>query len=158
MADDRPPLDSPEDQQLIHDLRAVARNDGEPAEDSAPELAITGYEIIRELHRGGQGVVYQALQKSTKRKVAIKVLLEGGHASGLARKRFEREIELVAQLKHPSIISIFDSGVTADGRQYYVMDYIRGRPLDRAVIEGKYPLRRALALFQSVCRGGAVRA
>jgi len=60
-----------------------------------------------ELSHGGQGVVYEAIQESTKRKVAIKVLAEGPFASATAKKRFEREIELIAQLKHPNIIFIF---------------------------------------------------
>ena len=77
---------------------------------------IEGYQFVRELHRGGQGVVYQAVQKSTKRKVAVKVLLEGPYASKSARRRFEREIELVASLKHPNIVSVYHSGQTPDGR------------------------------------------
>ena len=81
-----------------------------PSGEGRPPVSIEGYEIVRELHRGGQGVVYQAIQKSTKRKVAIKVLLEGPYASPSAKRRFEREIELVASLKHPNVISIFHSG------------------------------------------------
>jgi len=77
--------------------------------------AIEGYEIVRELHRGGQGVVYLAVQQATKRKVAIKLLLDGAFASRSARKRFEREIELAANLKHPNIISIFHSGKPPTG-------------------------------------------
>jgi len=71
-------------------------------------------------------VVYQAVQKSTSRKVAVKVLLEGPFASESAKRRFEREVELVSHLKHPNIIAVFDSGSTVDGRLYYVMDYVRG--------------------------------
>ncbi len=93
-------------------------------------IAIEGYDMVRELQRGGQGVVYQAVQRSTKRKVAIKVLLQGPYASESAKKRFEREIELVAQLKHPNIIPIFHSGKTSDGHHYCVMDYVRGQPLN----------------------------
>ena len=126
----------------------------EPVDDRPPAgLApqIKGYEITRELSRGGQGVVYQAIQESMKRKVAIKVLLEGPYASKSARMRFEREIELVAQLKHPKIISIFHSGTTPDGRQFYVMDYVRGMPLHRYVREKKLTLEEALKLFATVC-------
>ncbi len=118
---------------------------------SIPSDAFPGYEITRELHRGGQGVVYQAVQKSTKRKVAIKVLLEGPYASKSAMRRFEREIELVAGLKHPNIISIFHSGQTEDGRQYCVMDYVRGVPLDQYVRDEKLTLEDALKLFSKVC-------
>ena len=111
---------------------------------------IEGYEITRELSRGGQGVVYQAIQQSTKRKVAIKILLEGPYASKSARRRFEREIELIAQLKHPNIISIFHSGTTPDQRQFYVMDYVRGTPLHRYVREKKLTLEDTLKLFGTV--------
>jgi serine/threonine protein kinase len=52
---------------------------------------------MSEIHRGGQGVVYKAIQKATKRTVALKVLLEGPYASPRQRHRFEREIDLVAR-------------------------------------------------------------
>ncbi|MCH7993942.1 MAG: serine/threonine protein kinase [Planctomycetes bacterium] len=115
------------------------------------QVTIEGYDIIRELHRGGQGIVYEAVQKSTKRKVAIKVLLEGGFASSAARHRFQREITLAAGLKHPNIIAIFDSGETPDGHQFCVMDYVRGRSIRDYVRENKLPLEDTLKLFSSVC-------
>ncbi|MEE9297116.1 MAG: protein kinase [Phycisphaerae bacterium] len=119
--------------------------------DPSPRISIEGYEILHELHRGGQGAVYQAIQKATKRKVAIKVLIEGPYASKSARKRFEREIELVAQLKHPNIISIFHSGVTPEGMHFYVMDYIRGLRLDQYVHDKHLSLEDTLKLFGRVC-------
>ena len=114
-------------------------------------IDIPGYDIIRELHFGGQGVVFEAVQLSTKRKVAIKVLLEGADASDIAKKRFEREIELVASLKHPNIVSIFDSGVAPDGRQYYIMDFVRGLSLHHHVRDKKLSLNQTLLLFIDVC-------
>lgn len=116
-----------------------------------PSSVFPGYEIVREIHHGGQGVVYQAIQQSTKRKVAIKVLLEGPFASRNAKRRFEREIDLIAGLKHPNIVAIFDSGVTADGRQYYVMDYVPGVRLEQFVRDRKLSLREAMELFVRVC-------
>jgi len=113
--------------------------------------AVEGFEIIRELHRGGQGIVFEALQRSTKRKVAVKLLIAGRHASRTARKRFEREIELVSQLKHPNIISIFHSGETKDGLPFFAMDYVRGKPLDWFVREAQLTLESALQLFATVC-------
>ncbi|MCH8854069.1 MAG: protein kinase, partial [Planctomycetes bacterium] len=72
-------------------------------------------------------------------------------ASKSARKRFEREIELVAQLKHPNIIVIFDSGVTPEGWHYYAMDYIRGLPLNRYVQQERLTLEETLEVFSKVC-------
>ncbi len=115
-----------------------------------PTDAFPGYEVTREIHHGGQGVVYQAIQHSTKRKVAIKVLLEGPYASRSARRRFEREIDLIAGLKHPDIVSIFDSGVTADGRQFYVMDFVAGLRLEQYVKEHRLSLESALKLFARI--------
>jgi len=124
----------------------------EPAAFSGPPPdSFAGYQILKEVHRGGQGVVYQAIQQSTKRKVAVKVLLEGAYASAAARKRFEREIELVAHLKHPNIITVFDSGTTSDGKLYCVMDYIAGRPLNEYVRDQKLTLEDTLKLFATVC-------
>lgn len=117
-----------------------------------PPNLLEGYEILRELHRGGQGIVYQAVQKSTKRKVAIKVLLEGPFASKSARRRFEREVELIASLKHPNIVTVFDSGVTADGRHYCVMDYVRGQRLDQYIRSTNLCLEDALRLFVTICQ------
>jgi serine/threonine protein kinase len=98
-----------------------------PPDEELPKspttAAIPGYEIVREIARGGQGVVFQAVQLSTKRKVALKVLIDGSFASPSAQRRFLREIELAASLRHPNIVSIFDGGTTPDGRQFCVMDY-----------------------------------
>lgn len=113
-----------------------------PPPDSFP-----GYEVTREIHHGGQGIVYQAIQHSTRRKVAIKVLLDGAYASRSARRRFEREIDLIAGLKHPDIVSIFDSGVTADGRQFYVMDFVAGQRLEQFVRDHRLSIDDVLRLF-----------
>ncbi len=119
--------------------------------DSVPRGSIAGYELVRELHRGGQGVVYQAIQDATKRKVAIKVLLEGPYASPAAKRRFEREIELAASLKHANIISVFHSGQTDEGRQFCAMEYVRGVPICEYVRHKTLTLEETLGLFQDVC-------
>lgn len=130
------------------------RGGGEaPAVPGDLRTLIPGYDIHREISRGGQGVVYLATQQSTKRRVAIKLLLSGAGASPAVRKRFEREIELVAQLKHPNIISIFHSGLTRDGRQFYVMDYVDGVTLDRYVRDRQCTLEETIRLFLEVCDG-----
>ncbi len=94
---------------------------------------IPGYDGLRELGRGGQGVVYRAVQRSTKRVVAIKLLLDGALASETTRRRFEREVDLVATLQYPNIVRLYDSGTTAEGHPYYVMEHIEGTTLDEPI-------------------------
>lgn len=94
---------------------------------------IPGYDDLRELRRGGQGVVYAAVQKSTHRKVAVKVLLESGEGVIASRRRFEREVDLVASLRHPGVVNVYDSGITDDGRPFLVMEFVEGQPLDQFV-------------------------
>lgn len=116
-----------------------------------PHGAFPGYDIVREIHRGGQGVVYQAVQLSTRRHVALKVMHSGPFMGSSGRARFEREVQVLGQLDHPNIVRIHDSGVTKDGSCFYVMDYISGKPLDRLMNEGQLPIREALRLFAKIC-------
>ena len=138
-------------------LRKVGLPPSEPRrlrdrKDAPPgPIEIAGYKIIAEISRGGQGIVYRALQASTKREVALKVLHEGPYASISARKRFEREIELVAGFRHPNIVTVFDSGVTADHRQYCVMDYIHGERLGDFLQREQPTLETTLTLMATIC-------
>jgi eukaryotic-like serine/threonine-protein kinase len=104
--------------------------------DELPPPSIAGYSDMREIQRGGQGIVYRAVQQSTNRIVAIKALLDRYGSIPQVRRRFEREIDLISSLRHPNIVRVYDSGVSADGRLYLVMDYIDGRPLDEFVKSG----------------------
>ena len=122
-----------------------------PLLDLSPDM-IEGYKIIREIHRGGQGVVYEAVQLATNRVVAVKVLLFGPFANDRARSRFEREVRLLAALRHPNIVAIHDSGVI-HGRYYFAMDYVPGRPLDTYVQMARPALRELIQLFVQVCTG-----
>jgi tetratricopeptide (TPR) repeat protein len=111
-----------------------------------------GYEITGEVFRGGQGVVYRGIQRTTRRDVAIKVLHGGQFATTQERIRFEREAWILAQLRHPNVVTVHDSGV-ANGHAYIIMDYIAGRPLDdyvRAQRDGRPP-REILMLFSTIC-------
>ena len=134
----------------------AARRDAEQLERSDPPFAapppdsFSGYEIVREVHRGGQGVVYQALEQSSRRTVAIKVMKEGPFAGRGERARFDREVRILGQLEHPNIVSIHDSGVAA-GCHYFVMDYIAGQPLDVYMASGRRSLKETLRLFLEIC-------
>ncbi|MCZ6817317.1 MAG: serine/threonine-protein kinase, partial [Planctomycetota bacterium] len=115
-----------------------------------------GYEILNEIHRGGQGVVYRAIQESTKREVAIKVLKEGAFAGPRELARFEREVQILASLRHPNIVAVHESGTAAAGNFYFVMDHISGQPLDRYMKERRVdrdgsPINETLELFAKIC-------
>jgi len=112
--------------------------------------AIEGYTILEELPRGGQAVVYKAVQEATHREVAIKVLLQGPYASNNAQLRFEREVDLAAHLRHPNIVTIYDSGI-AKGQYFFAMEYIQGKPLDKYVRAEKLSLRDTMILFNKIC-------
>ena len=117
--------------------------DGKP-----PDL--DGYRLVSCLGRGGMGVVYEGYQEATGRRVAVKFMLDAMGATETARKRFEREVELVARLSHPGIVSVLDSGVRK-GRYFYTMEYVAGKPLDGAMPPGKCGVREAMVLMAQVC-------
>src|SRR5262249_22784990 len=77
-----------------------------------PAELLDRYEITGEAHRGGQSVVYAAVQKSTGRRIAIKIMREGPLARREDALRFEREVQILAQLDHANIVGIIDSGVS----------------------------------------------
>lgn len=110
---------------------------------------VGGYRIERELHRGAQGVVYQAVQESTGRTVAVKVLHPGAFGRPADSARFVREVEILAHLRHPHIVSILDSGV-ADGCHFFAMDYVEGLALDEELAARPRPIRATLALFLQI--------
>ncbi len=112
--------------------------------------AFENYQILEELPRGGQAVVYKAIHTPTKTNVAIKVLLPSLLASARARYYFEREAELIASLDHPNIVKIRDSGII-HGQYYFVMEYIKGQPLNRYVHLQNLSFRERVVLFNKIC-------
>ncbi|MCH7721262.1 MAG: serine/threonine protein kinase [Planctomycetes bacterium] len=96
--------------------------------------ALDDFEIQRVITTGSMGVVYQAIQKSTRRTVALKTLPEGLLPNVRRRRLFEREVEAVAGLHHPNIVPIFSSGL-ARGQYYFAMLFVDGRHLDEYVRE-----------------------
>ncbi|MBI4718761.1 MAG: protein kinase [Planctomycetes bacterium] len=140
----------------------IARDAPRPAAVPLAVAAIAevgGYEIVSEIRRGGQGIVYKAIQKATKRPVALKMLLGGPLASTKQRRRFEREVELIASLRHPYIVTLYDSGITADGGHFFAMEYIHGMPLDQYLSPppgsitgaGVVSIKHVLRLFMKIC-------
>jgi serine/threonine protein kinase len=99
----------------------------------APEGAprIPGYGSLRLLSTGAQGVVYKAVQESTQRAVAIKVMNQAAGGSVRQQHRAEREAEIAARLRHPNIVTVFESRTLGDGRIAVVMEFVNGLSIDR---------------------------
>ena len=111
---------------------------------SEPLGQLGDFRIVREVGRGGMGVVYEAEQVTLKRRVALKVLRYGAAADSEAMQRFQREAETVATLHHTNIVPIFAIGCE-NGVNYYAMQFIEGRSLacsDRACSDRIYAVDR----------------
>jgi len=123
--------------------------DAGPAERDDAAL-IPGYRLGDEIHRGGQGAVYRAEQLATRRSCAVKMLLGGKFASDIQRMRFEREVEVVAALRHPSIVTLYESGISRSGEPWFAMELVDGERLDEHVRRLRLDARGVAKLMQQV--------
>jgi eukaryotic-like serine/threonine-protein kinase len=109
------------------------------------------YELLEEIGRGGQGVVFRARQKSLNRIVALKVIRLGQWASKAHLKRFRLEAEAAAKLEHPGIVPIHDVG-ERDGSCYFSMKFVEGGQLDEIARRQPISIRLAAELIAKVAR------
>ena len=109
------------------------------------------YELLGEIGRGGQGVVYRARQKSLNRVVALKVVRAAERTTPTRLKRFRLEAEAAARLDNPNIVPIYEVGEHA-GSCYFSMKFIEGGPLDELVKGEPMPIRRAVELIAKLGR------
>jgi serine/threonine protein kinase len=124
-----------------------------PDQDLAPGFAVGEYQIEEVLGRGGFGTVYLALQPIIGKRVAIKVLSRKYSADEEMVSRFKAEAKAVNQIRHRHIIDIFSFGQLPDGRQYYVMEWLEGEPLDQYLASnGPLRLDQALPILRAIAR------
>src|SRR5437763_15354131 len=129
----------------------VARRGKKESERPKTFADFGDYQLLEVIGRGGQGVVYRALQKSLNRTVALKVIGLGHWASDAHLKRFRREAEAAASLDHAGIISIYEGG-ERDGSCYFSMKLVEGGQLDVVVKREPMPIRQAIELIAKVAR------
>jgi serine/threonine protein kinase len=99
-----------------------------PLFEAAAGRSIGEFRLVREIGRGGMGVVYEAVQTSLRRRVALKVLPPSASRDGKQLARFKNEAQSAAQIHHPNIVPVYAVG-EADGVHYFAMQLIEGRSL-----------------------------
>ena len=118
-------------------------------EAEAGGRSFSRYRILGELGRGGMGIVYKTYDPKLKRIVALKVLLSGEAASGEEVERFFREAESAAKLHHPNIVPIHELDIH-EGKHFFTMDFVEGRPLSKVIRDGDATPRRAVEIIRDV--------
>ena len=135
---DRPPVALPEDNLEISEPQLIGK-------------MIGPYRLMEQIGEGGFGLVFVARQEHpVRRDVALKVVKPGTGSKEIIA-RFEAERQAVAMMDHPNIASVFDAGVTADGRPYFVMELVRGIPISEFADLHRMTIPERLRLFVDVC-------
>ncbi|MBL8212879.1 MAG: serine/threonine protein kinase [Bryobacterales bacterium] len=114
-----------------------------------PDLGGGRYTLMRELGRGGMGVVYLAEDRDLGRTVALKVFHLDDVDAAL-RERLRQEARTLARLEHPNIVPVYDLGTAADGRLFYTMKFVEGQRLDHWAT-GPHTLQERLRIFERLC-------
>jgi len=127
----------------------------DPHSERLAGTAIGAYKVVREIGRGGMGVVYEAEQNRPRRRVALKLILGGRHVDAATVRRFEREAESLARLKHPGIAAIYESGCTDEGQHFFAMELVPGRRLsdvlnEMGAAQARPEVPWRLALFRKI--------
>ncbi len=131
-----------------HSPRIEVLNAPAPQEWTPPDISGTRFgefQIVRELGRGGMGVVYEAMQSPLDRRVALKVLPAARQQDPLVLARFLREARATSKLRHPNIVRVYDTGSVGD-LHYIAMEFVKGSSLGDLLRADRFPPRRAAAI------------
>lgn len=134
--------------QLVEDLASIPP----PEEPDLTGRRIGAYRLVREIGRGGQGVVFEATRDDDQfhQRVALKLATRAAYSNDfLARFRHERQI--LAQLQHPHIARLLDGGTADDGTPFFAMEYVEGVPIHVYAGSRQLPVEDRLRLFLQVC-------
>jgi serine/threonine protein kinase len=117
-----------------------------------PRTLAGRYKLDRRRGRGGMGTVYEAIDSSLERRVAIKLIREDWTDSAEALQRFRREARASASFAHPNVVTIYDYGIEGDTRAFLVMELLQGRTLrDELKQHQRLALSRIVDIFRGVC-------
>lgn len=129
----------------------------EPAFDELIDLPpssgkVNNYKILEKIGRGGMGSVYLAerCDKTYESYVAIKILRRGLDSEDIL-DRFKIERQILAHLNHPNITHLLDGGIASDGRPYFVMEYVKGKPITEYCNDNRLTIKERVKLFMKVC-------
>ncbi|MEM6936715.1 MAG: protein kinase [Pseudomonadota bacterium] len=123
----------------------------DPLLSKAPAPKVLGYDILETLGEGGMATVYRALRKADyQQQVALKVI-RPQHLSPLWEKRFLRERQILATLRHPNMAQLVDGGTTSDGHPFLAMEFVNGSSLIRHADQQRLSLEERLGLVLNVC-------
>ena len=110
------------------------------------------YKLLQRIGEGGMGVIYMAEQtEPVTRKVALKIIKLGLDTKSVIA-RFEAERQALAMMDHPNIAKVFDAGSTETGRPYFVMELVKGVPINQYCDKNHLPTKERLQLFIAVCQ------
>jgi tRNA A-37 threonylcarbamoyl transferase component Bud32 len=145
-----PRCSAPADEQTLREFGGVCPKCLLDFSEEQDAPAFPNLEILEMIGQGGMGVVYKARQKNLDRIVALKVLSPHLSDDPEFVERFTREAKALAQLGHPNIVGIHDSGIH-DRVPYLVMEYVDGTPLRKVLASAKFTPDRALEVIPQIC-------
>ncbi len=119
--------------------------------DEDPGAMIGRYRLIRRLGEGGFGAVFMAEQREPVHRIVALKIIKLGMDTRAVVARFEAERQALAMMDHPNIAKVLDAGATPSGRPYFVMELVRGEPIDRYCDRNRLSPRARLELFAQVC-------
>ncbi len=117
-----------------------------------PGSRVGPYKLLQEIGEGGMGLVFMAEQlEPIKRRVALKIIKPGMDSRKIIA-RFEAERQALAMMDHPNIAKVLDAGTTGNGRPFFVMELVNGKPITEYCDEERLTTEQRLSLFINVCR------
>lgn len=137
------------DSKMLGDVADPNLSTTEPAANADPDR-VGPFRITGKLGSGGMGEVFLAVEEGLDRTVALK-LMRAGFWGGEWEQRFQQEQVLLSRLNHPHIARLYAVGAGEDGRPYFAMEYVKGKPLDQYCAEAQLSLTQRLHLFTKIC-------